>query len=129
VVGTVFYNGRVGLDALDTLFRLEKSFGVKFDKGFWSRVPQCAVVEPARWWSCDRFVTRSSNPKWQYERRVPVVTAGDVHALVCVILNEKGMTVPPDSWPRVRAVLSDVTGHAEDEITTQSRLFSDLGFA
>jgi acyl carrier protein len=119
----------MGIDALDTLFRLEKSFGVKFDKEFWNRIPQAEIVEPARWWSCDRFVRRSSNPKWRYERRVPVVTAGDIHAIVCAILAEKGMTVPADSWPRVRKVLSDVTGHALDEITAQSRLFDDLGFA
>lgn len=119
----------LGLDALDTLFRLEKSFGVKFEKDFWNRIPRGVIVEPADWLSCDRFVTRSSNPKWRYERRVPVVTAGDVHAIVCTVLTEKGMTVPPDSWPRVRAVLSGVTGHAEDEITPQSRLFDELGFA
>jgi hypothetical protein len=45
------------------------------------------------------------------------------------MLTEKGMAVPADSWPRVRKVLSDVTGHAEDEITAQSRLFDELGFA
>ncbi len=74
-------------------------------------------------------MTRSSNSKWRYERRVPIVTAGDVHAIVCSILAEKGMTIPDDSWPRVRAVLSAVTGHAVDEITSESRLFDDLGFA
>ena len=119
----------MGLDALDMLFRLEKSFGVKFDKGFWDRMPREEVVEPARWWRCDRFVTRSPTSKWRYERRVPAVTAGDVHAVVCAILAEKGITLPPDSWPRVRAVLSDVTGHDIDEITAQSRLFDELGFA
>ena len=119
----------MGIDALDMLFRLEKSFGVKFDKGFWDRMPREEAVEPARWWSCDRFVRRSSNPKWGYERRVPTVTAGDVHGVVCAILAERGMTVPTDSWPRVRAVLSEVTGHAVDEITAQSRLFDELGFA
>ena len=119
----------MGLDALDMLFRLEKSFGVKFEKGFWDRMPRGEVVEPARWWSCDRFVTRSSTSKWRYERRVPVVTAGDVHAAVCAALTEKGMAVPSDSWPRVRAVLSGVTGHAVEEIIAQSRLFDDLGFA
>lgn len=111
------------------VFRLEKSFGLKFDNDFWSRVPQGEVVEPAPWWSCNRFVRKSSNPKWRYERRVPVVTAGDIHAAVCAMLTEKGMAVPPDSWPRVRGVLADVTGHAVDEITAQSRLFDDLGFA
>ena len=40
----------MGIDALDTLFRLEKSFGVKFDKGFWDRMPREEGVEPARWW-------------------------------------------------------------------------------
>jgi acyl carrier protein len=119
----------MGIDALDMIFRLEKSFAVKIDKGFWDRIPQGEIVEPASWWSCDRFVRRSSNPKWRYERAVPVVTAGDVHTVVCAILTEKGMVVPSDSWPRVRAVLSDVTGHAVDEITPQSRLFDDLGFA
>ena len=119
---------RVGIDGLDMLFRLEKSFGLKFDGGFWDRIPQ-GEAEPVPWWRCGRFVTRSSNPKWRYERREPVVTAGDVHAIVCTILTEKGMTVPPDSWPRVRAVLSEVTGHAVEEISTQSRLFQDLGFA
>jgi hypothetical protein len=29
VLGSVTYNGCVGLDRLDTLFRLERSFGVK----------------------------------------------------------------------------------------------------
>ena len=119
----------MGLDALDTLFRLEQSFGVKFDKDFWNRVPHDVVVEPADWLSCDRFVRRSSDPKWLYERRIPVVTAGDVHAAVCAVLAENGMTVPDDSWPRVRAVLSGVTGHAVGEITPQSRLFDELGFA
>jgi hypothetical protein len=119
----------MGIDALDTVFRLEKSFGVKFDKGFWNRIPHREIVEPARWWSCDRFVRRSSNPKWRYERRVPGVTAGDLHAIVCAILTEKGVAIPPDSWLRVRTVLSDVTGHSADEITAQSRLFDDLGFA
>jgi hypothetical protein len=28
-----------------------------------------------------------------------------------------------------RAVVSEVTGHAVDEITAQSRLFDELGFA
>src|SRR5262245_47959090 len=69
----------MGIDALDMHFRLEKSFGVKIEKGFWDRMPRGEVVEPARWWSCDRFVKRSSTSKWRYERRVPVVTAGDVH--------------------------------------------------
>ena len=119
----------MGLDALYTLCRLEKSFGLKFDKDFWNRIPQGEVVAPVPWWSCDRFVRRSSNPNWAYERRVPTVTAGDVHPAVCAVLTEKGMTVPVDSWPRVRAVLSDVTGHAVDEITAQSRLVQDLGFA
>jgi hypothetical protein len=119
----------MGLDALDTLFRLEKSFGTKFDKQFWNRVPQGAVVEPASFWSCDRFVRRSSKPGQGYERRVPTVTAGDVHAAVSAVLTERGMAVPADSWPRVRKVLSDVTGHAVDEITAQSRLFDELGFA
>ena len=118
----------MGIDALDTLFRLEKSFGVKFDQEFWNRMPRREVVEPARWWSCGRSVQTSSNPKWRYERRVSAVTAGDVHATVCAILAEKGMTVPPDSWPRVRAVLSGVTGHSVDEINSESRLIDDLGF-
>src|SRR5688572_2306320 len=121
--------GPVGLDALDTLFRLEKSFGLKFDKEFWDRIPQGVVVEPVPWWRCDPLATRSSNPNWRYERRLPVATAGDVHAVVCAFLTEKGMAIPPDSWPRVRAVLSDVTGHAVDDITAESRLFQDLGFA
>lgn len=110
------------------LFRLEKAFGLKFGKDFWSRIPRDEVVEPAPWWSCDRFVRRSSDSMWRYERRVPAVTAGDVHAVVCTVLAEKGMTVPADSWPRVRAVLGDVTGHDVEEITPQSRLFDDLGF-
>lgn len=117
----------MGIDGLDMLFRLEKSFGMKIDKGFWDRIPQ-GEPEPLPWWSCDRFATRSSNVKWRYERRVPVVTAGDVHAIVCDMLTEKGMPVPPDSWLRVRAVLSEVTRHPVDEITAQSRLFQDLGF-
>lgn len=40
-----------------------------------------------------------------------------------------GIAIPADSWPRVRKVFSDVTRNAEDEITAQSRLFDDLGFA
>jgi acyl carrier protein len=119
----------MGIDALDMIFRLEKSFAVKIDKGFWDRTPQGEIVEPASFWSCDRFVRRSLNPEWRYERRVPTVTAGDVHTVVCAILAENGMTVPADSWPRVRKVLSEVTGHAVDEITTQSRLFDELGFS
>jgi len=119
----------MGIDTLDTLFRLEKSFGLKFDNAFWDRVPQGVVVQPVPWWRCDMLATRSSNPKWRYERRVPVVTAGDVHAVVCAILTEKGMIIPPDSWPRVRTVLSDVTRHPVDEIAPQSRLFEDLGFS
>jgi len=119
----------MGLDALDMIFRLEKSFAVKIDKGFWDRIPQGEIVEPASFWSCDRFVRRSSKPGRGYERRVPTVTAGDVHTVVCAILTENGMAIPADSWPRVRKVLSEVTGHAVDKITRQSRLFDELGFA
>jgi hypothetical protein len=37
-----------------------------------------------------RFVEKKlSNPKWGYERRVPTVTAGDVHGVVCAILAER----------------------------------------
>lgn len=120
--------GLVGIDALDTFFRLERSFGVKFDKGLWDRIPQDVVVEPVPWWSCDPRARRSSNAKWRYERRTPTATAGDVHTAVCAELSEKGIEVPADSWPRVRQVLSDVTGHPFGEITAESRLFADLGF-
>lgn len=116
----------MGLDGLDMLFRLEKSFGLQFDKGFWDRLPQ-GEAEPVPWWRFDQFATRSLNPKWRYERRKAVVTAGDLHSVVCAILAEKGMTIPPDSWQRVRKVLSDVTGHGVGRITTQTLLFQDLG--
>ena len=117
----------MGLEFLDMIFRLEKSFGLKFDKGFLNRLPQ-GDAEPASFWDFGRFVDKSSNPKWRYERRVPVVTAGDVHLAVCDVLTEKSVAVPSDSWQRVRAVLSDVTGHDEEEIKPESLLFQDLGF-
>ena len=118
----------MGIDSLDALFRLEKSFGVKLGNDFWDRAPR-GEPEPASWWGCDRrFVRRSTRPGWRYERHVPVATAGDVHAMMCAVLTERGLAVPPDSWPRVRRVLSDVTGHAEDDIVAGSRLFQDLGF-
>jgi len=117
----------MGIDALDTLFRLEKSFGQKFEPNLWERVPK-GHAEPASFWEFGRFVWKSSNPNWKYERVVPVVTAGDVHDAVCASLTERGVPVPPDSWDRVRTVLSEVTGHAVETITAQSRLFQDLGF-
>ena len=118
----------MGIDALDTTFRLEKSFGMKIERTLWGRLPR-GKVERASFWDCGQFVRRSSNPQWTYERYVPVVTAGDVHEALCASLSEKGVPIPPDSWERVRTVLSDVTGHAVEEITAQSRLFQDLGFS
>ncbi|MGA2497856.1 MAG: hypothetical protein ABSH20_08950 [Tepidisphaeraceae bacterium] len=89
----------MGVDALDLVFRLEKSFGIKLPY---------------------------SNSAGMFD--VPGgVTAGHVHDFICRRLTESGRRIPFSSWHRVQLCISRAVGVPPQQVKRESRLVKDLG--
>lgn len=89
----------MGVDALDLVFRLEKSFEIKLPH-------------------------TDKNELFD----VPVgVCAGHVHDFICKRLSEVGRPIPYSSWHRVQLCISRAVGVPPQRVKRDSRLVKDLG--
>ena len=114
----------MGLDALDIIFRLEKSFGTMIPRG---RV----FEEPSR--PTFGFPVKVAGmaaadvPMPEKDRgRLYDLTAGQIHDRLCELMREQGKAVPYSSWHRVKKCLTDALGVSPKLIRRDSRLVQDL---
>lgn len=91
----------MGLDLLDFSFRIEKSLGLKIGRWDGERLPKREPFD---------------------------VTAGELHAWVVQLCNERGVPVRPSSWHRVQIALAKTVGKSPHLITLDTLIKRDLGF-
>ena len=96
----------MGIDFLDIVFRLERSFAVKIPRGrlYWTR----------------EQVNRGDFPNTD-------PTAGEIHARMCELLREQNRPVPSESWQRVCRCIGDCLGIGPDTIRPEHHLIGELG--
>ncbi len=90
----------MGLDLVDTLYRLERRYGVRL--------------------RADDFKPYFAKPAHQ-------LTAGELHSVLCDALARERKPVPVSSWNGVRRELAEVAVVSPFVIRRQSRLRDDLG--
>ena len=89
-----------GIDWLDIVFRVESVFGAPLTTGDFSDWSPAARAE---------------------------LTAGQLWDIIAHKLREVGAVIPPDGWTRLVALLSDALNVRPARITTESRLYADMG--
>ena len=96
----------MGIDALDIVFRLEKSFGIKVPRGrlFWT----------------DEQRRRGEDPPGD-------VSVGEIHERLSGLMREQNLPVPGDSWERVRDCVAGALGVRPEEVRREHRIVRDLG--
>jgi len=97
----------MGIDCLDFSHRVEKEFGVrlKMDETF-------PVERDVK----GRVVGAD-------------ITAGAVVKWVEATLIKHGKAVPEDCWPRVRVCIAETVQISPEDVSLESRLIRDIGFA
>ena len=96
----------MGIDFLDIVFRLEKSFAVKIPRGrlCWTR----------------EQVSRGDFPNYD-------PTVGEIHVRMCELLGEQKRPVPSDSWQRVCRCIGDSLAVMPEMIRPEHHLIGELG--
>ena len=113
----------MGMDALDILFRLEKSFGVKIPRGRVFEVPPPPTFGfPVKVPGHEELRETGRT----FEGHCFDLTAGELHDRLCELMREQGMAIPFSSWHRVKKCLSNALGVSPNRITRESRLITDL---
>jgi hypothetical protein len=115
--------GVMGIELLDIMFRLEKSFGTKIPRGrVFESPPTPTFGFPVK--MPNETVKIEHVPAMHNGRRD--ITAGQIHDRLCELLREQGRPVPFSSWRRVKKVLHDALGVAPSAIKRDSWLVHDL---
>jgi hypothetical protein len=94
----------MGIDSLDILFRLEKSFNVKIARGDTERLLAQAVT-PGK----------------------TGVRCGDIHVMVLKLCAEQGLPVPSSSWTRVKLCIMHGCRAKAKKVRRDAWLVDDVG--
>jgi hypothetical protein len=91
------------MDFLDFMFRIEKRFGIKIERG------DLRMLEK--------------------DRRPFDVTAGELYEWVVKVCETRGVKAPHSSWNGVRLELAKVVGKSPWIIHRETWVFRELGFS
>ncbi len=92
----------MGLDLLDFSLHIETSFGVKIGQSDYPKLVRSSTTD---------------------------LTAGELHAWVVRLCNDRGIPVPPSSWNRVKLALARVTNKSPRIIHPNTWIMKELGFS
>lgn len=95
----------MGIDALDIVFRLERTFEIKIPRGelFY------------------RDGEISDRHKW-FD-----ITIGEIHVRLCELLRNRALPIPSDSWELVTRCIGEALHVPPTVIRPEHRLVEDLG--
>ena len=93
--------GTMGVDFLDFSFRIDKSFGVKFIRDDYKRLPSRHPFDATAW---------------------------EMHEWVTSVCRERGVRVPWSSWTRVRIELAKTVGEPPQVVHRDTLVVRDLDF-
>jgi acyl carrier protein len=134
-VRAIYTTRGVGLDALDIIFRLEKSFEIVIPRGRVFEEPSVTRYQPTGGFPVMVRGRTDANESPDVDEPPPKqaranwydITAGEIHDRVCELVREQGKAVPFSCWHRVKKCLSDALGVSPKQIRRESWLSEDLG--
>ena len=94
----------MGVDWLDIVLRIEKSFGIKIQRGDDKRLLRMPVVPNKTGARC-----------------------GDLHDMVLRLCEEQGVKVPPSSWTRVKLCIMRACKAKAKRVRKDAWLHDDCG--